>query len=626
MPNKPPAQTDQWLHITDFSAGCINYAETSGQGAHRFDPVPPGAADPAETYSCIALPSGGLGALPEMTNTYEWNGISVGGQTAYLVGFLVHDELADGHTEAFVIVEFDDGFTHHYNVDSYIVETTTITNILTDSTPTNPGIFGAPYPALTRVNLTQIAGVTVTSGSASLTVASGGFPGALVGGTVIIYSVTSGTPVIPLANVILSIVGNTLTIDNAHLPTGSGVAVIAVSSTELPGNPVIAFPVGGPASPTDASSGQVYLYPDPSAPTVYGVYPMITGSGTTWSSVAGQVVCYGNRILCLAGVNYGYPAGGGFDTNENINFTDPPQSASFGFQQTVLEAEDPYGYGGASSVSAGELFLIKKRGGGLFVTGDIFSPAVTYLPGVQSTGGMYGRAGAGTSGVFYCSYQNGAWLWNGGNTAQKISTQLDDNFFSPPEFTTMGGNNYGYFVECIGDKAYFSNNWMFSMTLNSWWKYFPDASQNGRNYFWVNPVSGRYIYAGVLSFTGTGVFMAQFDTQTPAQTYQWCSLPLALASPFQVSDIREVVVIASCTANNCAITVSILDNNTEVASLVQPTTVTNGPEIIRYIIAARGVMKPQVRIQVINANPGDMAVIHDIGILFDTRAPVSAIT
>ncbi len=170
MPNQPPAQTDQWLHITDFSAGCINYSETSGQGAHRFDPAPPGAADPAETYSCIALPAGGLGALPEMTQTYEWNGISVGGQTAYLVGFLVHDELADGHTEAFVIVEFDDGFTHHYEVDSYIVETNAITQILLDNTPTNPGIFGAPYPAMTRVNMTTVAAVTVTSGSPDLSV------------------------------------------------------------------------------------------------------------------------------------------------------------------------------------------------------------------------------------------------------------------------------------------------------------------------------------------------------------------------------------------------------------------------------------------------------------------------
>ena len=87
-----------------------------------------------------------------------------------------------------------------------------------------------------------------------------------------------------------------------------------------------------------------------------------------------------------------------------------------------------------------------------------------------------------------------------------------------------------------------------------------------------------------------------------------------------------MVIIASCTAANCAITVSILDDNTEVASNTMPTTVTEGPEMIRFILAASGVQKPQVRIQVINANPGDMAIIHDIGILFDTRAPRPAIT
>ena len=234
MPNQPPAQTDQWLHITDFSAGCINYSETSGQGAHRFDPAPPGAADPAETYSCIALPSGGLGALPEMTMTYEWNGISVGGQTAYVVGFLVHDELANGTTEAFVIVEFDDGFTHHWKWTPTSWRPTPTPRFSSDNTPTNPGIFGAPYPAMTRVNMTTIAAVTVTSGSPDLSVSAEDSPEPRSG----VRSSSTRSPPAPRSSPSgTSSSPSSATTCSWTTPTclpGSGVAVIAVSSNRTP--------------------------------------------------------------------------------------------------------------------------------------------------------------------------------------------------------------------------------------------------------------------------------------------------------------------------------------------------------------------------------------------------------
>ena len=619
MAGKPQAQTDQWLHINDFAAGCINYSETTST-AERLDPAPPGAADPTLTYSCIALPTGGLTALPEMINGYVWGGASSGATTAYLVGWLVHDELANGDTEAFVISEYDDGTNHYWQAYSFDLNTIAW-NLIQNSTETSAaGIFGSPYPQFTRVNLTTIAAVTVTSGSKNLTVASGGFPGAVVGGTVEIYSVTSGSPAIPFTNIIESIVGNTMTLSVAA--TGSGVAVIAVTSTTLPGQPVIAFPSGGPAV-ASGQPGQLWLYPNPSNPTIFSALPLIYGSGSTWTSVSGQVVAHQNRIIVFSATEYGWPIST-FQTNENINFTDPPNSVMYGNQQTVLQAEDPYGYGGASSVSAGELFIIKKRGGAAVLTGDIFSPNVTFLPGVQPTGGIYGNAAAGSLGVFYCSYANGAWLWNGGNTAQKISGQLDDNFFLPPEFTTMQSNNYGYFVQCIGDKAYFSNNWIYDMTMRSWWKYYPDTAQGGTSMFWVNPTSGRYIYAAPLHFKGVGVFMYQFDTTVPAQSYQWGSLPLQLASPNHVSDIRQILIIASCTDPNCAVTVTILDNGVVVETQTQTGTISDGPQMIRFNFAALGVTKPQFQIQVNNTSAGDMAIIHDVGILYDTRAPIAS--
>jgi hypothetical protein len=396
---------------------------------------------------------------------------------------------------------------------------------------------------------------------------------------------------------------------------------IAFTNTTVPGNPVVVFPSGGPAQPT--VDGALYMYPNPATPTSYTPLDLVTPT----VQITGQVVCHQNRVIVLTGITYGYPAGSGFETNEQICFTDPPNSAVLGFQQTVLAAEEPYGYGAWSSVSAGELFLIKKRGGAILVTGDIFSPNVTVLNGVQPTGGFYGRADSGTVGLFYCSASNGAWMWNGGSTSVKVSKQLDDNFFLPPEFATMKSNNYGFYAQCIGDKVYFSHNWIYDTETGSWWRYYPDENQGGTSLYYVNPVSGPYIYAGVLSFPDSDkTFLYRFDTATPAQNYQWRSLPLRLATDDHVIDIIRVFCHVSSTSDYSKVTMSIFNKDTQVWTATQTNTVSNGPDILRFNAGSgtKGLTEPQIQVSVTNSETGDMAIIHDIGFEYVVRAPQAA--
>ncbi len=607
---------DQWYEVSDFSPGVYTHVNTTGT-FNRLLEAPKGAADAAGTYACVSLPDGGLGPWYELDHSYSYTPIS--GTTNYLVGFLVHDELANGDTEAFIVTEYDNGTNRHWQAYSYDITTNTFTLVqsTTEATSTG-GIFGSPYPQFTRVNLTFVTGVTFTSGSPNISAAS--FAGVSDGDSISIWSVTSGTPSIPAETTVETITSTTGVLSvNA---TGSGTALVAFTSTVTPGNPVIVFPVGGPASPTDPQAGQVYLYPDPSNPTAYGTLALITGSGTNWSSVAGQILVHQNRIIDLAGITYSYPAGGGFDTNEQINFTDPPNSAVLGFQQTVVVPEEPYGFGAGGSISAGELFLVKRRGGGVVITGDIFAPNVTFLPGVQPTGTIYGQGCSGMAGFFYCSYAQGAWLWNGANTAQKISTQLEDNFFLPAEyFTGMKSNNYGFFIQSIGDKVYFSNNYLYDSRTNAWWKYYPDASQGGTNLYYVNPVSGPKIYAANLSFGSGADFMYEFDTATPAQHYQWTSMPTVLPVQDRVIDVREVVIKASCTAANCSVTLTILDKGAVVwGPTAQTGTLSQGPDYVRFNTAGLGCTAPQFRINVDNASAGDMGVVHDMRVRWRPRA------
>ncbi len=620
MPTKAQPSQSQWLTISDFTAGIYSYSETTST-ADRLNPAPPGAADAAGTYSCMGLPKGGLCALPGVTETYAWPLTS--GTTTYLVGLLVHDELADGTTEAIIIGEYDNGTNHIWGAASYILETNTATSIVETTEASAAGIFGSPYPQLTRANLTLVNGVTVTAGSPTITIPSGSFitDGVQVGD---IVTVAGSLTAIPYETTVIAVTDLSVTMSADAVTSSSPTDTIAFTDTTIPGNPVAVFPSGGPAQPT--IDGALYMYPNPSTPTSYTPLDMVVPD----VNITGQVVCHQNRIIVLTGITYGYPAGGGFETNEQICFTDPPNSAVLGFQQTVLAAEEPYGYGAWGSVSAGELFLIKKRDGALLVTGDIFAPNVTYLHGVQSTGGIYGRADSGVAGLFYCSVANGAWMWNGGSTSVKVSKQLDDNFFLPPEFYSMQSNNYGFYVQCIGDKVYFSNNWIFDTETQSWWKYYPDTTQGGVNLFWVQPVSGPYIYAARLSIepSSSTTFLYRFDTGTPAQTYQWRSLPLKLATEDHVVDITRVIVHASCTAAYCQITVTIFDKGVEVWTYAQTGNVSDGPDILRFNAGAAagsaGLTEPQIQVTVTNSVSGDMAIIHDLAFQYTVRAPQAA--
>jgi hypothetical protein len=335
------------------------------------------------------------------------------------------------------------------------------------------------------------------------------------------------------------------------------------------------------------------MYPNPTTPSSYVAGTMISGSPGSQTSVAGQLFVHEDRVFILAATNYTWPGGTTFFTNENINFTDPPGSTTLGNQQDVLFFENPYGYGGAGSQSTGELFLVKHRAGGLILTGDIgTNPSTNILPGVTSTGNFFGRGASTPIGWCYGSLDNGFWTWNGSNTSQKISQHLDDNFFLPFEFnTSFIGNNYGYYVMPIGDKIYTSNNMLFDTRTNSWWRFFPLASNGGANLFWIQNPNGNFMYAAQFSFVGntSRTFLHRFDPSTPATSWIWQSLPIRLTTNRSVQ-LREVVIRASINnANtNATIQTQVLHLGTVVGSV---TTLggeisTGPPNMIRMPIGA----------------------------------------
>ena len=198
---------------------------------------------------------------------------------------------------------------------------------------------------------------------------------------------------------------------------------------------------------------------------------------------------------------------------------------------------------------------------------------MTNFPGVMPTGDAVGRAASGVSGLFYCSVDNGAWVWNGGNSSSKISKQLRDNFYQTPDSATIPNGNYNFNCEFVGDKAYFSNNWMFDTRTGGWWRYYPTAemvssgqSVFGTDLWWYSYTGNGIAYASPLSITPavsdpTPAFLYGFDQNSPTGYWQWRSTPMKLSENHYIN-VREVVVRVSNPYgnDNSQITVEVLNN------------------------------------------------------------------
>ena len=391
--------------------------------------------------------------------------------------------------------------------------------------------------------------------------------------------------------------------------------------------PVLAFPT---AVGTDGSgaSGHLWIYPELLSPTSFTAQDLIVSH----SSTTGQLIAYDSRILALVGIDYSHPTGGGINTNENINFTDPPLSDAYGNQMTVLGAEIPWGYGAWGSVSVGELLLIKKYGGALQVFGDIFAPSsVVQNPGVQSTGDLVGQARVSSIGLVYCSQNQGAWVWNGGNTAQKISSNINDSFFDL-QTNNITSNNYGFNVYQWQKWVLFSGNVIYDTETGVWWKLFPPKGTNptyigpGQDIWWYSLTqNGNQIAVSPLRCTSNSdPWLSIFDNTVPSEAYQWQSLPIHVsAHGDRLVNVREIIVRASDPTNTGVASVTV-----DIASFSQASfpTVTIGlePTPIRFNVGQAAARLDDIIVTLIAQNQtGAAPIIHSIDIGYDMAQEIA---
>jgi hypothetical protein len=326
--------------------------------------------------------------------------------------------------------------------------------------------------------------------------------------------------------------------------------------------PVVVLPVA--INNITAPGFGLRIYPNPAAPTSYGTF------GLSVSENIGFAFGHQGRICALPGTGTTWPTGVTLETFAVLSYTDPAGSVTYGNQDEIFGPEDPYGFGGVTSVSAGELFMVKMEGGAVVIQGDLNNPTVTQLPAVQSTGPMYGHVGTDPNGSYYCSMDGGAWVWNGGNASTKISNQIDDSFYQipnpPPQFFSngvqVGVRPYGYFCLRWGPWMLFSNNWIYNTLSGGWWRLY-DPSVASFFYYTQGFRPHNLYAANPTPATDSTPFAFQFDFESPSNTYTWQSLAIRPSAADRSIDVREVTVRAANTFldANCQIAVYLVDGS-----------------------------------------------------------------
>jgi hypothetical protein len=307
-------------------------------------------------------------------------------------------------------------------------------------------------------------------------------------------------------------------------------------------------------------------------------------------SVPAWVLGHQNRIVYLVRpiMDWAQPIGGPaqhFSGAEFYDYSDPPNTVVIGDQEEYFVQENPTAHGAWGSISASELFLVRDQGGGYVISGDLNAPTVTRLPGVTSTNGAVQIAGQTPIGFVYGSQNNGVWVWNGGNTSTKISAQLNDDFFGLTYTYPTAGPFFNF--NTLGDLIYCPNGYVYSITMNSWWRW--GTSDGAQPFAWFWPTyDGQGMWCWPQSIQNAALpSVYKVSRLTPATEYTWESYPMPFTNEDQV-----LVRVVSVRAQGEGTIQIFLRNTTGQSTITLPVNFTiaspGSPQVLRQQAAAQG--------------------------------------
>lgn len=573
MPQPPQNAPDyQWVHIDDFHMGIVsqsNYAYTSG------GPVPAmlGAAQDTGTYGCIALPNGGLGPIMGYSGATYNNPAAASGAsgTNWITGFIVIPRI--GGADELV-----------YAIDN---PASTTRNLDVCSTSTN----GSWSP---RVLKSLTATITSTASTFCFT-------------------------------------GGLTTLINGVSAPGSGTVQAVLAFT--------AFAETSDATYGGGSVPYFAMYPDPTlggSPTATpkDYTTSLPPSATAKAQFSGWMFTHSGRVAFAQASEFYWTSLTEFMASnfDQFYFTDPPNSTPvYGtahgtnslLQDIIYIPESPSGTGSFGSVSAGELFCVKHDDGGYIVSGDPTAPTVTWLGGVQPTFGADCMAASAPIGLIYMSAGNGAWLWNGGSQSEKVSINLNDDFWTNGvTFAPNIGPKFSLGV--LGNLVFFPNNYVMDCNTGGFWRL--DNYTHGHFTYYGTASDGNTIYAAISTVTdGVDIVAYGYSRTTPATTFQWVSYPLPpTVQPEYSVTIREIVVRAQGTGTITLTLTGVAGSTTGSPTAAE--TISSPGQPTRYIFDTGMIGAQDVYVTVLSTGSGGnpAPVIYSIDIAYEQESRLNA--
>lgn len=531
----------QYITIDNFTPG-IQY-KTFGIGDATKSP--PGAADPANTFRCRALPWGGLGPMPKLTQTKTADLIAAClGDRHRIVGFHVTGPMqindyestitGDDNVELHVALEYHESGgagDHRLMWRRYrIWETETVDSIYA-GVITHPGNYDEWYRGASFVD----ARLHATDATA---------------------------------------LGNLFVV------------------------------LGWRPDDMDSPDNVWRIFPDPDSPGATGTQMILDVNETT------ILVQHQGRIISIDSHVFQHGGAGYWIVNDQLVYTqtnlptveeDPPGTI---LGVGVFTQGPVSGYGAAASAGAQELLLVKHRGGATTLSGDIDDPTVFSLPGVQSTNGALTFGVFTPLGFAYGVKDGGIHVWGGGDTSNKLSAQLEDDFWQmrPADWVEFDGK-----LDIAGEMLLVPNNWVYDTITQSWWRIEDPAEY--QIFQWAASPQSSMFYGAPTDHDDGGPIYYRFDRNELVGDYVWQSQYIP-ASLDRVLEIREIKLRALSPNGASEVTVTITDDDGHTRSetfYIESTTI---PKLLRIDTHFQG-MGLKVTIEAMT-HDGIAPIIYDL--------------
>jgi hypothetical protein len=233
-----------------------------------------------------------------------------------------------------------------------------------------------------------------------------------------------------------------------------------------------------------------------------------------------------------------FGANGAIAAGESIGYSDPNAFIASNINETqqLFVEENPTGFGTWQSMNANELFMVKQRGGGVVIRGDISRPTIVRMPGLPSVYGATNKGCLTDKGYVYGS-KTGVYRWSGADTAEDLAVQMGGPYggwFWKPEDDSTDDLWPGALHGTFGFAPPFvltPNNFVLDTDTGGWWRIHPTPTQNASTgtviAHWQTSSTGKfYGMPAYIDATHTRLW-SRFNPNIGANVWQWLSQPLA---------------------------------------------------------------------------------------------------